>query len=182
MLTWPESVKRAVRRMSTGGFEETLRNRAYRYAHVLEAVLNVTLAFLLAIGAGAALIGACGSLWHGLWRGSASYEASLVIDRLLLVLIFVEILHTVRIAIRTESLVMEPFLIVGIIASVRRVLVITVEATQFAQAGLPGQASHQFFWNSMIELGLLGFLILVLAFSLFLLRRTPPRLEERLAK
>ena len=77
---------------------------------------------------------------------------------------------------------MEPFLIVGIIASVRRVLVITVQAAQFAQKGQPGEQSYQFFRNSMIELGLLGFLILVLAFSLFLLRRTPPRLEESLAK
>ncbi|HYL15245.1 MAG TPA: phosphate-starvation-inducible PsiE family protein [Terriglobales bacterium] len=51
-----------------------------------------------------------------------------VLDQLLVVLMLVEILHTVRISIRSHILVTEPFLIVGLIASLRRSLVITLEA------------------------------------------------------
>lgn len=35
----------------------------------------------------------------------------------------VELLHTVRISIQSQALTMEPFLVVGLIASIRRVLV-----------------------------------------------------------
>ena len=51
-----------------------------------------------------------------------------VLDQLLVVLMLVEILHTVRISIRSHILVTEPFLVVGLIASIRRILVITLEA------------------------------------------------------
>ena len=47
----------------------------------------------------------------------------------------VEILHTVRISIRSHVLVTEPFLIVGLIASIRRVLVITLEAATLTKEG-----------------------------------------------
>ena len=48
-------------------------------------------------------------------------------NELLIVLMLVEILHTVRISIRSHVLVTEPFLVVGLIAAIRRILVITLE-------------------------------------------------------
>ncbi len=45
----------------------------------------------------------------------------------------VEILHTVHASIRTGTLLCEPFLIVGLIACIRRVLVITLETSQITQ-------------------------------------------------
>ncbi len=53
-----------------------------------------------------------------------------VLDDLLVVLMLVEILHTVRISIHSHLPLAEPFLIVGLIASIRRILVITLEAGQ----------------------------------------------------
>ena len=47
------------------------------------------------------------------------------VDQLLFVLMLAEILHTVRVSIRSGNLNAEPFLVVGLIASIRRVLVIT---------------------------------------------------------
>ena len=107
-------------------------------------------------------------------------DAQRVLDRLLVVLIFIEILHTVRLSIRSETLIMEPFLIVGLIASVRRVLVITLQAAQAFQGTEPHEPASVFH-DSMIELGLLGLLILIFVFSIYLLRRVPPVAEERLA-
>lgn len=51
-------------------------------------------------------------------------------DRLLFALMLVGILHSVGASVRTGSLLCEPFLIIGIIASTRRTLVITLESSE----------------------------------------------------
>lgn len=158
------------------GLEERLRDRAYGFAHFAEALLYIVVAILLAAGAVAALAGACGAMYHGLRDGKVLTEAFIILEQLLLVLIFVEVLHTVRISIRSQSLSMEPFLIVGMIASVRRVLVITMRAAQLMDEKQSDSA--ELFRNSMIELGLLGFLILVFVASIFTLRRAHAKIEE----
>jgi hypothetical protein len=85
----------------------------------------------------------------------------------------VEILHTVRISIRSQVLVTEPFLVVGLIASIRRILVISLEMATLGKELVWTSDSTQVFRSSMIELGLLGLLVLVLVFSITLLRRYP---------
>ncbi len=94
-----------------------------------------------------------------------------MLDQLLVVLMLVEILHTVRISIRSHYLVTEPFLIIGLIASIRRILVITLEAATLTKEGKWSMEGASIFHASMIELGLLGLLVLVLVFSITLLRR-----------
>ena len=95
-----------------------------------------------------------------------------IIDRLLVVLMLVEILHTVRVSFRSGALVPEPFLIVGLIASIRRVLVITLESSEaFHGTGMAPEAALAFRW-AMIELGVLAGLILVMVGAIFMLRRT----------
>jgi hypothetical protein len=54
-------------------------------------------------------------------------------------------------------LVTEPFLIVGLIASVRRILVITLEAATLTKEGTwTTESAGGIFHSSMIVLGLLG--------------------------
>ena len=84
-------------------------------------------------------------------------------------IMLVEILHTIRITIREHTLVMEPFLIVGLIASVRRILILTPEAAEFLKS------DPSAFRNSMIELVLLTLLILVLVVCIAILRRSVSR-------
>ena len=50
----------------------------------------------------------------------------------------IEILHTVRVSFTEGALVSEPFLVVGLIASIRRVLVITLEILAGEGAGEMG--------------------------------------------
>ena len=96
-----------------------------------------------------------------------------VLNELLIVLMLAEILHTVRISIRSHVLVTEPFLVVGLIASIRRILVISLEMATLGRELVWTSDSTQVFRSSMIELGLLGLLVLVLVFSITLLRRYP---------
>jgi uncharacterized membrane protein (DUF373 family) len=56
-------------------------------------------------------------------------------NELLIVLMLVEILHTVRISIRSHVLVAELFWVVGLIASIRRILVITLKAATLTKEG-----------------------------------------------
>jgi uncharacterized membrane protein (DUF373 family) len=96
------------------------------------------------------------------------------VDQLLFVLMLVEILHTVRVSIRSGNLNAEPFLIVGLIASIRRVLVITLQSSNAQQqAQQQGGADHaEVFRTSMIELGVLAVLILTMVVSIYLIRQS----------
>ena len=108
--------------------------------------------------------------------------ALVALDQMLLVLMLIEILHTVRISIRTQRLTMVPFLIVGLIASIRRVLVITMNAATIAEESYKGTSEQAMrFRDSMIELGLSSILILVFVFSIVCLRESSRRSASRLS-
>ena len=91
-----------------------------------------------------------------------------ILDQTLLVFMIVEILYTVQVSFREHALVPEPFLIVGLIAGIRRILVLTAEF-----GDLLGKGSD-IFRNAMLELGLLTMMVLALVGALVLLRRRAP--------
>ena len=124
-----------------------------------------------------ALAGAGKSLWDCLATWNLPSGIFRILDQLLLVLMLVEVLHTVRISIRSHSLITEPFLIVGLIASIRRMLVITLEAADLTKPDRWAGGGDTIFRASMLELALLGALIFVLVISITLLRRSNPTRE-----
>lgn len=87
-----------------------------------------------------------------------------LLDGLLLVFIVTELLHTVRAVIAEHVLLTEPFLIVGIVAAIRRLIVISAEA--------PEMLAGREFTLAMTEMGVLIAGILVLGITIFLLRHT----------
>ena len=158
--------------------EEKLRTRSSQFLHLLEATLYIAVGILLAAVAVAVLFGAGALLWQGVANRNMADYGLQVLDQLLFVLVLVEVLHTVRISIRAQEILIEPFLIVGLIASIRRVLVITMQAAKLTEEGHGSADAAIAFRNSMIELGLLGVLVLVLVISIYLLRRaaTSPKM------
>jgi uncharacterized membrane protein (DUF373 family) len=151
--------------------EERYRHHFGDYLGKAEVAVYSVLAILLSITALAAIGSASVLLWQGFVHHSFAVEILQVLDQLLVVLMLVEILHTVRISIRSHILVTEPFLVVGLIASIRRILVITLEASTLTKQGTWSEEGASIFRASMVELGLLGILILILVFSITLLRR-----------
>ena len=143
-----------------------------------EVAIYSILAVLLSITALAAIASAGKLLWDGISHWTIANETFRVLDQLLVVLMLVEILHTVRISIRSHILVTEPFLVVGLIASIRRILVITLEAATLTKEGTWSTQGASIFRASMVELGLLGLLVLILVFSITLLRRYAPAPKE----
>jgi uncharacterized membrane protein (DUF373 family) len=154
--------------------EQKLRVYFGDYLGKAEVVIYSVLAVLLFITALGTIANAGKMLWEGLGHWTMAAQTLLVLDQLLVVLMLVEILHTVRISIHSHFLVTEPFLVVGLIASIRRVLVITLEAATLTKGGTWSAEGASIFRASMIELGLLGLLILILVFSITLLRRFAP--------
>ena len=93
-----------------------------------------------------------------------------VLDRLLLAFIFVELIDTIRVTVRERGIfIAEPFLLVGLIAVVRRILLLT--------AGLEQAESTEMFRNMLLELGVMTGLVIVLTIALYFTRRM--RLSEK---
>lgn len=151
--------------------EDKLRLFSCGWLCVVEVGIYTLLGLLLAATGLLVLSGAGGLFWNGVRAWPAAEGAFQIIDRLLVVLMLVEILHTVRISIRSHALVTEPFLIVGLIASIRRMLVITLEAANLTQPERWAAGGESLFRASMYELGLLAVTILILVISIHLLRR-----------
>src|SRR5687767_8075127 len=93
------------------------------------------------------------------------------LDRLLLVFILVELLGAVRATMRERKLVGEPFLIVGMIASIKEIIVIAIGAKEQFGKGPK-------FTDAMIEIGVLSGLLLALGVTTYLLRRKEREPEE----
>lgn len=91
-------------------------------------------------------------------------QALQFMDGLLLVFIIAELIHTVRAAIDENVLRTEPFLIVGIVAVIRRLIVITAQAEQ--------ELGTQVFEHLMLEMAVLIGGVLVLGATIFMVRHT----------
>jgi hypothetical protein len=79
----------------------------------------------------------------------------------------VEILYTVQVSFREHVLTAPPFLLVALIAAVRRIVVLTAEAHQASEKG------EAAFRAAMIELALLTVLSVGLVVCLYLVRARP---------
>jgi uncharacterized membrane protein (DUF373 family) len=97
--------------------------------------------------------------------GSLAANIVALLDRILLILLLVELLYTVQVSFREHTLVPEPFILVGLIAAIRRVLVLTAT---FAE---PKEQTDLAFQRIIIELGVLTLLIITLVISLVLFRK-----------
>ena len=136
----------------------------------VEHAAYVALGGLLGFAALVALGGTAWTLVTGLGDWTGTHAILQVIDRLLFVLMLVEILHTVRASMKSGELNCEPFLVVGLIATIRRVLVITLKSSETTQNASFGADADKLFHASMTELAVLAFLILVMVASIRLLR------------
>jgi phosphate starvation-inducible membrane PsiE len=129
----------------------------------VEDVVYIGLGLLLATSALTLLV--TGSIQYA--QSVAAGKASNIelLDRILLILLIVEMLYTVQVSFREHALLPEPFLLVGLISAIRRVLVLTAEFGEWREkTEIGGQ-------HFVIELAVLTVLILALVISLVLLRK-----------
>jgi uncharacterized membrane protein (DUF373 family) len=139
----------------------------------VEDVVYIGLGLLLAAGALTLLVSGAISYARSAVDGSLPTTTVALLDRVLLILLVVELLYTVQVSFREHALLPEPFLLVGLISAIRRVLVLTAEFGELHEK--TGIAAQHF----VIELGVLTVLIIALAISLVLLRKGIPVVAKR---
>lgn len=130
-----------------------------------EALLYGAVALLLAAAAVLVLVGTLHELAHAIDRSAGAVDTGVtMLDRILLLLIIAELAYTLRFVVRTHEIAVEPFLFIGLIAVVRRILIVTAQFERIPSSG-------RLLTNFLLELGLLGFLVLALSVALALVRR-----------
>jgi uncharacterized membrane protein (DUF373 family) len=100
----------------------TVRRWIWALEHAQD-VVAITVGVVLIALAAVVLVSAIVDFADGA-DGPVSSGASDLLDRVLLVLILVEIVHTVVLSLRAHQLVAQPFIVVGLIAVIRRILVV----------------------------------------------------------
>ena len=128
---------------------------------------GVTLVLLVAIGV---LFFSVGQILLAAFEVDPLQTTLEILDRVLLITIFVELLITIEVIVRERQLVAEPFILIGLVAVVRRILLVTAEAGQSLQ-------DTERFLNLITELGVLTALVISLSAALYVARRTV-RLQE----
>ena len=106
--------------------------------------------------------------WYVFYKtlGDGILGASLVLmNDLLLVIILLELFRTVLNFLKTHTISLEPFLYVGIVAAIRKIL------TTGAQETVLGATSDQHFNRYLWDIGLHGLLILALVLAIFTYRK-----------
>jgi phosphate starvation-inducible membrane PsiE len=95
--------------------------------------------------------------------GNAGIE---VLNSILLVMMIMEIVYTVTRSLESHLLVAEPFLIIGAIAAIRRMIVITAESTNIQLT------NPEVFRSLLMELALLAGIVVSMAAAVWILRRS----------
>lgn len=132
-----------------GRARPAVRERIAQSFTQVEDVLYVGIGVMLAAGAIGLLISAGVTFARSVVVGAIGGSIVGLLDQLLLILMMIEILYTVQVSFREHVLVPEPFVLVAMIAAVRRILVLTAEFGKLMEQG------DLVFRYAMIELGVL---------------------------
>ena len=147
--------------------EETASVRLINRAlHVAEDVLYALVALVLVALALVVLIDAGFTVAEEAPDDVTSAVDS-TLSSLLIVFILVELLGAVRATIKERKLIAEPFLLVGMIASIKEIIVV---------GGLAGK--DMTVEDAMLKIGVLGAVILALSLAAYLLRRKEREPDE----
>lgn len=94
-----------------------------------------------------------------------------ILDLVLLILMLAEIIYTVTLSLRGAVLSPQPFLIVGLIAVIRRILVITVQEVQNTNQGM----RTGLFAQSTLDLAVLTLVVIAFVGAIYMLQKRAPQ-------
>ena len=143
--------------------EDGSTRRLMRFNDLAERVIAVAVVGMLIVASALILWESASELWRGLF-GRGDYSLTTVLSDILLALMIAEIIGTVSSFLRDGAFNPIPFLVVGIIASVRRLSVISAESTELLSS------NRELPLFLLVELGILAFTIAVCAWSISILR------------
>ena len=116
--------------------------------HWAEDAINIGIAVLLVAGGVVLLVEAARIGITGL-SDDVVGAMTQMLDTILLVFIFAELLYAVRTVIIERTIIAEPFLLVGIIASIKEILFLSLKAAELLDKGPE-------FARALAQIGVLG--------------------------
>src|SRR5580704_4665761 len=148
-----------------GGRQKPWTSNAAKALETSESVVLVLIGVALVLVAVLLLYSSMYDLNQAVHNGPGEIErkAIEILNTVLLVMMTMEIVYTVAISLESHVLNAEAFLLVGIIAGIRRMLVITATSTEV-------EAHADQFHNMLVELGLLAATVVALAGAIWILR------------
>ena len=144
---------------------EPWTSKAAKSLNLAEAAVLVLIGGVLVVLAVLLLGTSVISMVHAVQEDTIGKEAIEILNSVLLVMMTMEIVYTVAVSLQSHTLVAEPFLIIGAIAAIRRMLVITATSTE-------NENNPSVFFNTLVELGLLAAMVVALALAIWILRRS----------
>jgi uncharacterized membrane protein (DUF373 family) len=130
-----------------------------------EVCIYVVVAALLVVAATFTIVDTVKHVIEGAHSRQISDTGAFILDRVLLMFIIAELLYTLRLVNLGGRILVEPFLFIGLIAVVRRVLVITAEFE--AGRGRSG--------DFVSQIGALSGLAVAFTLAIYLFRRSERR-------
>lgn len=107
-----------------------------RAVRLLEQAIAAAVVAVLALGVVLVLVNVVVHLWEGFRYGLDGYDLTKLLSEALLALMIAEIISSVGSLFEHRELDPKPLLVIGIIASIRRLLVISAEAADFVASGI----------------------------------------------
>jgi hypothetical protein len=133
-----------------------------------EQLIYLSVALLLIVAAVFTVVGMVSPLVEGGKSRDITDAGVFILDRILLLFIIAELLYTLHLVMSSGGqILVEPFLFIGLIAVMRRILVITAE--------LEGNAGRREVTDFLLQIGALAGLAVVLVPSIYVLRRSAVR-------
>jgi uncharacterized membrane protein (DUF373 family) len=131
-----------------------------------ESIVLALIALVLVVLAVVLLANSVFGMMTDIGAGTLADTGIEILNSILLVMMIMEIVYTVTMSLESHSLAGEPFLIIGAIAAIRRMLVITAEGTKLELT------NPEAFRSLLMELGLLAVIVVAMAVSVWILRRS----------
>lgn len=126
----------------------------------IEQAIAAAVVVVLTLGVILVLMNVATQLWAGFRFGLDGYDLTKLLSEALLALMIAEIIASVASLYERRTLEARPLLVIGIIASIRRLLVISAEAADFIAQGGTVPTSM------LVELGILTVAVGVFAWSM----------------
>jgi phosphate starvation-inducible membrane PsiE len=144
---------------------ESWTSKASTYLGYCESFVLILIGIALVFVAVLLLYSGMHDLMAATLGGPESIEkkAIEILNTILLVMMTMEIVYTVAISLKSHTLNAEPFLIIGSIAAIRRMLVITATSTDI-------ESNVGQFHNTLVELGLLAATVIAMTLAICMLR------------
>lgn len=131
----------------------------------VESIIYLIIAITLIIMSAISLVRSTTSLFSVIVGGNVILGLTTVLNDVLFVIILMELLGTVITHVSKGGFQLRPFLIIGIISSVRRILVLG------AQLSTTRRLAPAVFDHSLLELGVDALVVVVLTLALYIIQR-----------